>query len=129
MDDVLAETRRLISADKVSGTTVYNKSGDAIGEVYDVMIDKATGKVAMPCCRSAASWGWAKNIIRCPGRCSNTSPRRAAMSSISRKNSSKARPPMMPAPIPIGRTAITRKRFTAITARRPIGSASCRSRE
>jgi sporulation protein YlmC with PRC-barrel domain len=46
MDDVLAETRRLISADKVSGTTVYNKAGDAIGEVYDVMIDKATGKVA-----------------------------------------------------------------------------------
>jgi sporulation protein YlmC with PRC-barrel domain len=46
MDDVLAETRRLISADKVSGTTVYNKAGETIGEVYDVMIDKVTGKVA-----------------------------------------------------------------------------------
>lgn len=40
------ETHRLISADKVKGTVVYNSSGDKLGTVEDVMIDKVSGKVA-----------------------------------------------------------------------------------
>lgn len=40
------ETHRLISADKVQGTVVYNSSGDKLGTVEDVMIDKMSGKVA-----------------------------------------------------------------------------------
>ena len=40
------ETTSLISAGKVQGTNVYNTSGDSLGEVYDVMIDKLSGKVA-----------------------------------------------------------------------------------
>ena len=40
------ETSRLISADKVQGTNIYNARGDDLGEVDDVMIDKHTGKVA-----------------------------------------------------------------------------------
>jgi sporulation protein YlmC with PRC-barrel domain len=40
------ETHRLISADKVQGTVVYNSSGDKLGTVEDVMIDKTSGKVA-----------------------------------------------------------------------------------
>ena len=40
------ETNRLISADKVQGTTVYNSSGEKLGTVEDVMIDKLSGKVA-----------------------------------------------------------------------------------
>ena len=38
------ETHRLISADKVQGTVVYNSSGDKLGTVEDVMIDKMSGK-------------------------------------------------------------------------------------
>ena len=38
------ETVSLISAGKVQGTNVYNTNGDSLGEVYDVMIDKRTGK-------------------------------------------------------------------------------------
>jgi uncharacterized protein YrrD len=40
------ETGGLISADKVQGTDIYNRSGDNLGEVENVMIDKRTGKVA-----------------------------------------------------------------------------------
>jgi PRC-barrel domain len=36
----------LISADKVTGTAVYNQAGENLGEVYSVMIDKLSGKVA-----------------------------------------------------------------------------------
>jgi sporulation protein YlmC with PRC-barrel domain len=40
------ETHRLISAEKVRGTPVYNGKGEKIGTVEDLMIDKFTGKVA-----------------------------------------------------------------------------------
>ena len=40
------ETSSLISADKVEGTTVYNRGGDKLGSVKTVMIDKKSGKVA-----------------------------------------------------------------------------------
>ena len=40
------ETGRLISADKVEGTTVKNRRGDSLGSIYQIMIDKHTGKVA-----------------------------------------------------------------------------------
>ena len=40
-----ADTRgRLIAASKVNGTTVYNTAGEKLGSVYDVMIDKRSGK-------------------------------------------------------------------------------------
>jgi hypothetical protein len=47
-DDRLAqrETSRLISSDKVEGTSVYNKAGDSLGSIYHIMIDKVSGKVA-----------------------------------------------------------------------------------
>ena len=37
---------RLIAADQVEGTTIYNPAGDNLGSVEDVMIDKVTGKIA-----------------------------------------------------------------------------------
>jgi sporulation protein YlmC with PRC-barrel domain len=40
------ETTSLISAGKVQGTNVYNTQGESLGEVYDVMIDKRSGKIA-----------------------------------------------------------------------------------
>ena len=35
---------RLVAASKVSGTNVYDIAGVKLGSVYDVMIDKETGK-------------------------------------------------------------------------------------
>jgi hypothetical protein len=40
------ETNTLISADKVTGTSVYNRRGEDLGSVYDVMINKVSGQVA-----------------------------------------------------------------------------------
>jgi hypothetical protein len=40
------ETANLISADKVTGTSVYNPQGDSLGSIYDVMINKVSGQVA-----------------------------------------------------------------------------------
>lgn len=40
------ETTSLISASKVTGTSVYNTEGDLLGEIHDVMIDKVSGKIA-----------------------------------------------------------------------------------
>jgi hypothetical protein len=40
------ETVRLISADKVEGTDVFNRSGERIGSIATVMINKRTGQVA-----------------------------------------------------------------------------------
>lgn len=40
-----SETRgRLIAASKVNSTSVYNTAGEKLGSVYDVMIDKRSGK-------------------------------------------------------------------------------------
>jgi len=40
------ETTRLIAADKVEGTQVYNKANENIGTIDNIMIDKLSGKVA-----------------------------------------------------------------------------------
>jgi sporulation protein YlmC with PRC-barrel domain len=40
-----SDTRgRLIAASKVNGTTVYNPAGEKLGSIYDVMLDKLSGK-------------------------------------------------------------------------------------
>ncbi len=40
------ETGRLIASDKVEGTSVQNRKGDSLGSIYNLMIDKSTGRVA-----------------------------------------------------------------------------------
>ena len=40
------ETGNLIASDKVQGTNVNNTAGDNLGAIYDLMIDKPSGKVA-----------------------------------------------------------------------------------
>lgn len=42
----LDETTSLISAGKVTGTPVFNTDGETLGEIYDIMIDKQSGKIA-----------------------------------------------------------------------------------
>jgi sporulation protein YlmC with PRC-barrel domain len=38
------ETGSIISADKVEGTAVYDRSGNRLGSIEDVMLDKVSGK-------------------------------------------------------------------------------------
>ncbi|MCF3946639.1 PRC-barrel domain-containing protein [Acidiphilium iwatense] len=44
-DMSLSETPSMIAASKVNGTNVYNQLGDSIGSIYDLMIDKRSGRV------------------------------------------------------------------------------------
>lgn len=37
-------SRRLIAASKVNGTTVYNLAGEKLGSIYDVMLEKVSGR-------------------------------------------------------------------------------------
>jgi sporulation protein YlmC with PRC-barrel domain len=41
-----SETSLLIASSKVEGTAVYNSRGNSLGSIYDVMIDKRSGKVS-----------------------------------------------------------------------------------
>jgi hypothetical protein len=43
--DNVKETSVLIAGRKVSGTSVYSSTGENIGAIYDVMIDKSSGKI------------------------------------------------------------------------------------
>jgi sporulation protein YlmC with PRC-barrel domain len=46
LHDTTSTAGRLIAADQVQGTTIYNPNGDNLGSVEDVMIDKVTGRIA-----------------------------------------------------------------------------------
>ena len=37
---------RLIAADQVEGTSIYNAKGESLGSIEDVMIDKVSGRIA-----------------------------------------------------------------------------------
>ena len=65
------ETGNLIASDKVPGTNVYNTTGDNLGSIHDLMIDKASGKdcaYAIHVNRAASSALPETNIIPCLGR-------------------------------------------------------------
>jgi hypothetical protein len=42
----IEQTNHLIASDKVEGTAVYNLQDEHLGTVYNLMIDKLSGKVA-----------------------------------------------------------------------------------
>ena len=46
MDASVRETARLISSDKVEGTSVRRSNGDKIGTIEHVMLDKRSGRIA-----------------------------------------------------------------------------------
>ena len=53
MKDPSDTTGRLIAAEKVNGTAVYNRAGDKLGSVEDIMLDKISGKT----CYAVLSFG------------------------------------------------------------------------
>ena len=60
------ETSHLISADKVEGTAVYNISGDKVGNIKNVMIDKVSGKVAYATMASGGILGIGSDFYALP---------------------------------------------------------------
>jgi sporulation protein YlmC with PRC-barrel domain len=46
LNDTKDTAGRLIAAEQVEGTSVYNPAGDRLGSVEDIMIDKVNGRIA-----------------------------------------------------------------------------------
>jgi hypothetical protein len=77
--DSRRETVSLIGSDKVEGTAVYGADDQKIGTVQRVMLDKVSGKVAYAVVSFGAFLGWARTIIQCLGRTSDTIPTSAVI--------------------------------------------------
>jgi sporulation protein YlmC with PRC-barrel domain len=46
LNDISNPAGRLIAADQVNGTAVYDTQGEKLGSVEDLMIDKVSGRIA-----------------------------------------------------------------------------------
>jgi hypothetical protein len=77
------ETFNLIAADKVEGTTVYNRAGDKLGSVDNGMIDKISGRVAYAVMSFGGFLGMGKDHYPLPWACSAMTGAWAATSSTS----------------------------------------------
>jgi hypothetical protein len=62
------ETHNLISADKVTGTTVYNRQGEKLGSVYGLMVNKSSGQVAYAIMSFGGFLGMGENYHPLPWR-------------------------------------------------------------
>lgn len=66
MDGSDKEIGRLISSDKVEGTSVENENGDNLGVIRDVMIDKLSGQVAYAVLKYGSFLGMGGKLFALP---------------------------------------------------------------
>jgi len=69
------ETTNLISADKVTGTSVYNPRGEKLGSIYDVMLNKMSGQVAYAVMSFGGFLGMGESYHPLPWRALTYDPR------------------------------------------------------
>jgi sporulation protein YlmC with PRC-barrel domain len=62
------ETDRLISSDQAVGTAVYNRQGEHLGSIYNLMIDKYSGQVAYAVMSFGGFLGMGENYHPLPWR-------------------------------------------------------------
>ena len=115
------ETVSLISAGKVQGTNVYNTGGDSLGEVYDVMIDKRSGKVAYAIMSFGGLLGVGERYHPLPWNTLKYDTRQGGYVVGLTREQLEGAPPMPEPRRPRGAIAPTRRAFTITTAQRPIG--------
>ncbi len=60
------ETFRLISSEKVTSTAVQNASGDNLGHIADLMIDKVSGRVAYAILKYGSFLGMGGKLFALP---------------------------------------------------------------
>ncbi len=60
------EIGRLISSDKVGGTSVENTNGDNLGHIRDIMIDKPSGKVGYAVLKYGSFLGMGGKLFALP---------------------------------------------------------------
>jgi len=69
------ETKRLIASDKVEGTAVFDPTGNHLGRVHHLMIDKYSGQVMYAVASFGGFLGIGENWIPLPWRALNYEPR------------------------------------------------------
>ena len=116
------ETVSLISASKVQGTNVYNTDGDSLGEVYDVMIDKRSGKVAYAIMSFGGFLGVGEDYHPLPWNTLKYDTRQGGYVVGLTRHTAPRAPPHMPEPRRrSGAIAPTRRAFTITTVHDLIG--------
>ena len=60
------ETDRLIASDKVEGTAVYNRNGENLGSIYNLMVDKRSGHVEYAVLSFGGFLGMGENFYPLP---------------------------------------------------------------
>ena len=60
------ENQALISAGKVQGTPVLNANGESLGSIYDVMLEKRTGRIAYAVLTFGGFLGVGKKYVPLP---------------------------------------------------------------
>src|SRR5665213_725084 len=60
------ETTRLISSEKVTGTSVENTRGDSLGNIEEIMIDKITGQVGYAVLKYGSFLGMGGKLFALP---------------------------------------------------------------
>ena len=68
------ETDWLISSEKVEGTAVYDRTGQHLGSIHHVTIDKYTGQVAYAVMSFGGFLRIGEATTRCRGKHSPTTP-------------------------------------------------------
>jgi len=66
MTDVMAKPHQLIASDRVEGTAVRRPSGDRIGHIERLMIDKVSGKVSYAILSFGGFLGMGTNLLPLP---------------------------------------------------------------
>ncbi|MBV9523578.1 MAG: PRC-barrel domain-containing protein [Alphaproteobacteria bacterium] len=62
----VGETGRLISSEKVEGTSVVNGKGDDLGHIAEIMIDKISGQVAYAVLKYGSFMGMGGKLFALP---------------------------------------------------------------
>src|SRR6478735_8639434 len=86
-DTSTRESHSLIASDRVEGTPVRRSSGEKIGTIERLMIDKLSGNVAYAVLSFGGFSAWDKSIFPSRGHGSPTTARSAPTSSISVRRS------------------------------------------
>jgi len=66
MTDVMAKPHQLIASDRVEGTAVRRPSGERIGHIERLMIDKVSGKVSYAILSFGGFLGMGTNLLPLP---------------------------------------------------------------
>lgn len=72
--ETIAETSNLVKSDEVIGVAVINQQNESLGKVYEIVLDKRSGKVAYAVLESGGVFGLGGKLFALPWRSLNYDP-------------------------------------------------------